>query len=159
MINNPPAMQETWLRSLGWEGTLEKGKATHSGILSWKIPIDRGPWWATVHGVAKSQTRLSDYAQHVTPLFLLWGLHWVLEMSEMCGSLWQGALWWVRKSRGVPVMVPLNKPRCGHFLALWPWASHTVPEPHFLIYMIWDVPTPSQLKDSVWGVGWLENIR
>ena len=64
-------MQETWLRSLGWEGTLEKGKATHSGILSWKIPIDRGPWWATVHGVAKSQTRLSVYAQHVTPLFLL----------------------------------------------------------------------------------------
>ena len=49
-------MQETWLRSLGWEGTLEKGKATPSDSLSWKIPIDRGPWWATVHGVAKSQT-------------------------------------------------------------------------------------------------------
>ena len=34
--------------------------ATHSSILAWKIPMDRGAWWATVHGVAKSQTRLSD---------------------------------------------------------------------------------------------------
>ena len=33
-----PAMQETWVRSLGWEDPLEKGKATHSGILAWRIP-------------------------------------------------------------------------------------------------------------------------
>ena len=32
--------------------------ATHSSILAWKIPVDRGAWWATVHGVTKSQTRL-----------------------------------------------------------------------------------------------------
>ena len=96
-------MQETWIRSLGWEDPLEKGKVTHSSILAWIIPwtirgsegkeptcntgdpgsipgsggssgegngnplqysclensMDRGAWWATVHGVAKSQTRLS----------------------------------------------------------------------------------------------------
>ena len=44
---------------LGWE-TLEKEMATHSSILAWRNPMDRGAWWATVHGVTKSQTRLSD---------------------------------------------------------------------------------------------------
>ena len=37
LVNNPPAMQETWVRSLGWEDPLEKGKATHSSILAWRI--------------------------------------------------------------------------------------------------------------------------
>ena len=36
--NNLPAMQETWVQSRGWEGPLEKGKATHSSILAWRIP-------------------------------------------------------------------------------------------------------------------------
>ena len=58
LVMNPPAMQETWVRSLGWEDSLEKGKATHSNILAWRIPR------ATVHGVAKSQTQLSDF--HLT---------------------------------------------------------------------------------------------
>ena len=60
MVKNMPAMQETWIRSLGWEDPLEEGKATHSSILAWRILMDRGTWWATVHGVAKSQTQLSD---------------------------------------------------------------------------------------------------
>ena len=38
LAKNPPAMWETWVRSLGWEDPLEKGKATHSGILAWRIP-------------------------------------------------------------------------------------------------------------------------
>ena len=38
LIKNPPAMRETWVRSLGWEDPLEKGKATHSSILAWRIP-------------------------------------------------------------------------------------------------------------------------
>jgi len=37
-VKNPPAMQETWLRSLGWEDPLEKGMATHSSITAWRIP-------------------------------------------------------------------------------------------------------------------------
>ena len=59
-VKNPPAMQETWVQSLDWEGLLEEGMATHSSILAWRIPMDRGAWWAAVHGVAKSQTQLSD---------------------------------------------------------------------------------------------------
>ena len=45
-----------------WVGKIppEEGMATHSSILAWKIPTDRGAWWATVHGIAKRQTRLSD---------------------------------------------------------------------------------------------------
>ena len=38
LVKNPPAMQETLVRSLGWEDPLEKGKATHSNILAWRIP-------------------------------------------------------------------------------------------------------------------------
>ena len=38
LVENPPAMRETWVRSLGWEDPLEKGKATHSSILAWRIP-------------------------------------------------------------------------------------------------------------------------
>ena len=38
LVKNPPAMQKTWVQSLGWEDPLEKGKATHSSILAWRIP-------------------------------------------------------------------------------------------------------------------------
>ena len=47
---------------MGWEDPLEKDVATHSSILAWRIPMDRGTWRATVHGVAKSQTQLSNSA-------------------------------------------------------------------------------------------------
>ena len=55
LLKNPPLMQETWVRSLGWEDPLEKGKATHSSILAWRIP------WSTVHGVTNSWTWLRDF--------------------------------------------------------------------------------------------------
>ena len=57
-------MQETWVRSLGWEDPLEKEKATHSSILAWRIP------W-TIYGVTKSRTQLSDFH------FQLWLIHTV----------------------------------------------------------------------------------
>ena len=44
-VKNLPAIQETWVRSLGWEDSLEEGMATHSSILAWRIPRDRGTWW------------------------------------------------------------------------------------------------------------------
>ena len=56
MVKNLPAVWKTWVRSLGGEDPLEEGIATHSSILAWRISMDRGSWWATVHGVAKSQT-------------------------------------------------------------------------------------------------------
>ena len=43
MVKNPPAMQETWVRSLGWEDALEEGMATHSSILAWRIPWTEKP--------------------------------------------------------------------------------------------------------------------
>ena len=55
-------IQETWVRSLGGEEPLEEGMATHSSILAWRIPTDRGAWEATVHGVAESLTHVSDKA-------------------------------------------------------------------------------------------------
>ena len=61
MVKNLPVMQETRVQSLGWEDPLEKEMATHSTILAWRIPMDRGARQATtVHGIAKSRTRLSD---------------------------------------------------------------------------------------------------
>jgi len=54
MGKNPLAMGETWVQSLGCEDPLEWGMATHSSILAWRIPMDRGAWRTTVHGVAKS---------------------------------------------------------------------------------------------------------
>ena len=62
MVKNLPEVQETRVQSLVWEDPLEQGMATHSSILAWRIPIDRGTRQATVHGVTKSQTWLSDYA-------------------------------------------------------------------------------------------------
>ena len=57
LVKNLTATQETWVQLLGWEDPLEKGKATHSGILVWRI------LWTIyiVLGVAKSRTRLSDF--------------------------------------------------------------------------------------------------
>ena len=53
-------MQETRVQSLGWEDPLAEEMATHFSILAWKNPMEVGAWWATVQGVAKSWTRLSD---------------------------------------------------------------------------------------------------
>ena len=55
LVKNPPAMQETWVRSLDWEVPLEKGKVTHSSILAWRIP------WTIVHGITNSWIQLSDF--------------------------------------------------------------------------------------------------
>ena len=52
MVKNLPAVRETWVPSLGWEDSLEKGMASHSSILVWRM--DRRVWWATLHGVTKS---------------------------------------------------------------------------------------------------------
>ena len=62
LVKKLPAIQETWIRSLGWEDPLEKGKATHSSILAWRILYS--------HGVTKSQgckeSHMTDF--HFLPL-------------------------------------------------------------------------------------------
>ena len=50
-VKNLPSMQETWVQSLGWEDLLEDGMATHSSILAWRIPMDKGACWAAVMGL------------------------------------------------------------------------------------------------------------
>ena len=56
MVKNLSAMQETWFRSLGWEDPLEKGMATHSSVLAWKIPWTEEPGRLQSMGLQKSQT-------------------------------------------------------------------------------------------------------
>ena len=73
-----PVMQETWVQSLGWEDPLEKGKATHSSILAWRI---------LVHGVTKIWTQLSDF--HFSPQrYGSWGfscfVHFVAPAKNLC---------------------------------------------------------------------------
>ena len=58
LVKNLPAMWETWVQSLGWEDPLDKGTATHSSILAWRILA-----W-----VAKSQTQLGDF--HISSLHI-----------------------------------------------------------------------------------------
>ena len=72
-------MQETWVQSLGWEDPLEKGKATHSSSLAWRIP------W-TVHGIAKSRTRLSDFHFPLTSHF---GAALVAQPVKRLPAMWE----------------------------------------------------------------------
>ena len=85
-VKNPPALQETWVWSLGWEDSLEEGMATHSSILAWRIPMDRGAWQAIVHGVAKSRTWLSDSAQWFVRQVLKWLLCLSIPGSQGSGG-------------------------------------------------------------------------
>ena len=77
-VKNQRVIQETWVQSLGWEDPLEKGMATHSSILAWRIlwteepdrlqsvysclenPTDGAAWWAAISGVPQNQTRLKQ---------------------------------------------------------------------------------------------------
>ena len=59
VVRNPNASAgdvSDGVQSLGWEDPLEEGLATHSSILAWRIPMNRGAWWATVYRVTKSWT-------------------------------------------------------------------------------------------------------
>ena len=60
MVKNPPAVQETWIRSLGGEDPLEKGIGNPLQYSCLENPMDRGAWQATVHVLQKSRTRLSE---------------------------------------------------------------------------------------------------
>ena len=64
LVKNPSAMQETLVLFLGWEDPLEKEAATHSSILAWQVPLDRGASRARVHRVTKSQTQLKRLSMH-----------------------------------------------------------------------------------------------
>ena len=64
VVKNPPANTGRDVGSIpGLERSLEKGMATHSSILAWRILMDSGAWWVTIHGVTKCWTRLSDQTE------------------------------------------------------------------------------------------------
>ena len=65
LVKNPPAMQETWVRSLNWEDPLEKGKATHCSILAWRM---YSPWGSQESGMIE---RLPLITLTVVPTLLL----------------------------------------------------------------------------------------
>ena len=69
LVKNPPAMQETWVWSLGWEDSLEKGKATHSNILTWEFHALCSPW-----GCKESDTteQISFHMKGPMSLFTVW---------------------------------------------------------------------------------------
>ena len=83
VAKDPPARRETWVWSLGWEDPVEEGMATHSSVLAWRIPVDRGVWWATVHGVTNWVTKHS-YAVHMSlqdlGIKLNWGILFTINM-------------------------------------------------------------------------------
>ena len=72
-------MWETWVQSRGWEDSLENGMATHSSIPAWRIPMDRGAWQATVHGVCKE----SDMTEQLSTSSLSCG------MWKLCCGMWK----------------------------------------------------------------------
>ena len=80
IVKNLPARRETWVWSLGWEDPLEEGMATHSSILAWRIPMDKGAWWATVHGVTKS---LSDWVIKHKYTRVIFGLESELNKNKL----------------------------------------------------------------------------
>ena len=59
-VKNQPAMQEMQVCCLGQQDPLEEGMTTHFSVFAWRIPMDRGAWWGTVHKVTKSYTRLKQ---------------------------------------------------------------------------------------------------
>ena len=111
MVKNPRAMWETWVWSLGWEDPLEEGMATHSCILAWRIPMDRGAWRATVRGIAESDTteQLSTYMAHLLFNFYL---SVVLKFWETMvfitrrRNIWSGRNFGIRQN-GIPISAQL----------------------------------------------------
>ena len=63
-VKNLPETQDMQVQFLDQENPLEESMATHSSILAWKIPWTKGAWWAIVHRVTKSQTRLKGLSMH-----------------------------------------------------------------------------------------------
>ena len=97
LVKNLPANRETWVRSLGWEDPLEKGTATHSNILAWRIP------WTVVYVVTNGRTRLSDfhfdYPWAVLKLFSTQEPEWAFQnqsqvMALLCSKPSSGSLQW-----------------------------------------------------------------
>ena len=116
LVKNPPAMQETWVRSLGWEDPLEKGKATHSSLLAWRIPW-RNPWGHKESDTTEWLSLHFSCAQLLTPV-RLFEAPWTEASRFLC--LWDSP----GKNTGVQCHFWLQKifPRC-----LLHWQEDSLP--------------------------------
>ena len=93
-LKHLPAVQETWVRSLGQEDPLEKGMATHSSILAWRIPWMEEPGGrAIVYQVAKNWTRLSDFTFSLSQFSLGEGNGTLPQYSCLENPV-DGGAWW-----------------------------------------------------------------
>ena len=93
LVKNLPAMRETWVQSLGWEDPLEKGKATHSSILAWRIPWTDSLWGSKAELDATEQLSLHLSLRTWTslnPLYSHWQLHFITVTGphHLCKSLY-----------------------------------------------------------------------
>ena len=88
MVKTLPAVWETQVQSLGWEDPLEKGNGYRLQYSCLENPMDRGAWKATVHGVAKTWTWLSDKHVHIS----LSG-HWLKQLAKIWSGLHPSDLW------------------------------------------------------------------
>ena len=96
MVKNLSTMQETWVWSLGWEDLQKNGMATHSSILAWRIPLNRGAWRATVHGVQESDT--TERLTHLCVMYIVaWSSIWIWIISSRFSTFLFEGLWkWCR---------------------------------------------------------------
>jgi len=84
VVKNLPTVQETWVRSLGWEDYLEKGMATRASNLVWRVPVDRAAWWESMGSQRVGHDWLTKHT-HTATLSFLRTLHTVLHSG--CTSL------------------------------------------------------------------------
>ena len=83
MVKHLSTMWESWVRSLGQEDSLEKETATHSSIHARKIPWILGAWWATIHGVTKSRTQLSEFTSLHFILIGYWDISLIISSPPL----------------------------------------------------------------------------
>ena len=84
IIKNPPEIRETWVWSLSWKDPLEEGMATHSSILAWWIPMDRGAWQRVRHGWETKHSTAS-HCMNIIQLICLFNCWWTFRLfPEMC---------------------------------------------------------------------------
>ena len=135
LVKNPPAMRETWVWSLGWDGPLVKRKATHSSILAWRIP-----WtvWSCGCKVSDTTERLS--LSECTPIKTWWG-------GYVAGSVLKHfpAIWLL-----MPVLL------CFITRITWDLMNKTHTAPHLTLYTK-EEEIPPCLESSRRSVGWLKD--
>ena len=115
MVKNPPAMQETWVQSLGWDYPLEKGMATHSSILAWRISWTDEPGRLQSMG---SQRVRQDWATSTFTWHLLSSIQF--SHSVVSNSLWLG-----QQDTRVPCPSPTTGP-CSNPCPLSWWCHPTI---------------------------------